>query len=70
MDRNTPSADAGPLLKATDVARTLNLELQTLADWRCSAEKRRALPFVKVGSAVRYRQSDVSRFIEANLQCA
>ena len=37
----------------------------TLAVWRCT--KRYPLPWVKIGSRVRYRASDVEVFIAANL---
>jgi len=63
------SAAPDSLLKPDAVARRLNVEKNTLAEWRCKAEKRQSLPFVKVGGAVRYRPEDVDRFIAENL-CA
>ena len=61
------AADAEPLLKPAEVARRLAVEEHTLAVWRCT---RRHLPFVKVGTSVRYRHADVAAFIASNLQAA
>ena len=44
------------------VAEILGVSKQTLAVWRC--EQRYPLPYVKVGSRVRYRPADVERFLE------
>lgn len=57
-----------PLLKPERVAKHLDVEESTLAAWRCT--ERPPLPFVRVGRLVRYRASDVSAFIERNLQAA
>jgi len=57
------------LLKPQQVADILGIEELTLATWRCSTRSR-PLPFVRVGGAVRYRPSDVQRFIDSNTEPA
>jgi excisionase family DNA binding protein len=49
------------LLTPPQVAARLNVKLQTLACWRMSG--RHSLPFLKVGAAVRYRASDLDRWL-------
>lgn len=46
-------------------AEYLNTAPATLAVWRST--NRRILPYVKVGSNVRYRREDLDKFIAANL---
>jgi excisionase family DNA binding protein len=48
-----------------EVADVLGVSKQTLAVWRC--EQRYALPYVKIGSRVRYRPADVQQFMVARL---
>lgn len=57
------TADDHPdrLLNDREAAALLGLAVQTLRDWRCGG--RVPLPFVKVGSAVRYRLGDLVGFI-------
>lgn len=55
------------LLRPGVVAERLAIEETTLAAWRCT--KREALPFVRIGGAVRYRPQDVDQFIAKRL-CA
>jgi hypothetical protein len=50
-----------PLMTPAEVAGVLRVPTDTLAAWR--VRKPEALPFVKLGSAVRYRQSDVAALI-------
>ncbi len=45
-----------------ETAEYLGVQSQTLAVWRMSGKY--GLPFVKVGRLVRYRQSDIERFVE------
>lgn len=54
--------DTGNLWSPEQVAEMLGVSKQTLAVWRC--EQRYPLPYVKVGSRVRYRPADVERFLE------
>ena len=49
-----------------EVAEVLGVSKQTLAVWRC--EQRYTLPYIKVGSRVRYRPADVQQFMTARLR--
>lgn len=51
-----------PLLDPEQVAEALGVSPKTLNVWRCTG--RYNLPFVKVGTRVRYRASDVEAFLE------
>ena len=51
-----------PLLDPEQVAEALGVSPKTLNVWRCTG--RYDLPFVKVGSRVRYRRADVEAFLE------
>ncbi len=56
-------AAATEKLKPPDEAATyLGIKEQTLAVWRSSG--RYGLPFVRVGRAIRYRESDLKSWIE------
>jgi excisionase family DNA binding protein len=52
------------LLDSKEAADALNTKASTLAAWRFRGEPR--LPFVKLGSKVLYRRSDVLAFLESN----
>ena len=54
------------LLSAADAAAFLGVQEQTLAVWRSSG--RYSLPFVKIGRCVKYRESDLTAFVEKNVQ--
>jgi predicted DNA-binding transcriptional regulator AlpA len=60
----TTSGDA--LLRETDAANFLKLSIRTLQAWRSSGV---GPAFVRAGRAVRYRQSDLINWIEANVVC-
>lgn len=49
------------LLDSEQAAAILNVSAKTLNVWRCTG--RVALPYVKVGSRVRYRRTDLENFI-------
>ena len=51
------------LMTPTETAERLGVTPGTLAVWRCA--RRYSLGYVKVGRCVRYRASEVERFIEA-----
>ena len=53
------------LLSRKDAAEYLGLKESTLAIWKCN--KRYNLPYVKIGGKVRYRLSDLQKFIENNI---
>ena len=54
------------LVNDKQAAKILGIAPATLAVWRCT--KRYALPYVKVGRLIRYKQSDVEAFIESRIQ--
>jgi predicted DNA-binding transcriptional regulator AlpA len=54
-----------PLLDRKSAAKYLNLAPGTLAVWDCT--KRYDLNPIKIGRAVRYRRSDLDKFIEQRL---
>ncbi len=59
-----------PLLRPAKAAEMLGVKVQTLAVWRYRKNQGLTapdLPYVKIGlRAIRYRLSDVQRFIEVN----
>lgn len=73
MDNQPDSARNGLLLSPSDlltpdqVAAALGLSHRTLAAWRSS--RRNPLPYVKVGSRVRYRRQDVAAWLAGQLRC-
>jgi excisionase family DNA binding protein len=63
METKTPLSghESGNLLTANQAASFLGVRPQTLATWRCA--KRYAIPFLKVGSMVRYRRTDLEAWL-------
>jgi len=57
---------SGPLLLPKAVASILCVTVQTLSSWRCKGKYN--LSYVKIGSKVLYRQSDVQAFIESRME--
>lgn len=53
-----------PTLGTKDAAEFLGVKDQTLAKWRCTKEV--CIPFIRVGRTIRYRISDLERFLESN----
>lgn len=51
------------LLTEVEAAQFLKLKRGTLATWRCA--KRYDLPFVRVGNAIRYRLTDLEKWLQA-----
>lgn len=49
------------LLNRDEAAAMLGLKPTTLAIWACTG--RNSLPYIKVGSRVRYRRSDLDRWL-------
>ncbi|NLZ17218.1 MAG: helix-turn-helix domain-containing protein [Desulfobulbaceae bacterium] len=49
------------LISPKEAAEYLCTTVASLATWRCT--RRHALPYVKLGRAVRYRRSDLEKFI-------
>ena len=54
------------LLTRIEVAEILGIKPDTLAIWSCT--KRYDLPYIKVGRYVRYRYSDVEKFLNSRKQ--
>jgi hypothetical protein len=54
-----------PLLNRKSAARYLNVAPGTLAVWDCT--KRYDLKPIKVGRSVKYRKSDLDKFLEERL---
>ena len=50
------------LLKESEAAQILNLEVSTLRRWRWAGRGPR---FVKLGGAVRYQLADINAFVES-----
>jgi len=57
----------GPLWTPPQAASFLGVAVQTLAVWR--SYRRHNLPYVKVGNLVRYRKSDLEKWL-AERTCA
>lgn len=51
------------LYTPAQVSKLLGVSVKTLEKWRW---ERRNLPFVKLGTAVRYRGSDLEAWLDAN----
>jgi len=57
------SPDKSPLHDPGKAADFLGVSKETLAVWRCT--KRYPLPYVKVGRLVKYREADLTAFVES-----
>jgi hypothetical protein len=55
--------EAVRLVNEREVSKIIGISATTLRIWR---HKRRGIPYVKCGGAVRYRLADVLKYIEAN----
>ncbi len=49
------------LLTAEQVAKLTGMAIETLAQWR---SQKRAIPYLKIGRAVRYDPADVQKYLE------
>jgi len=56
------TATASELMTREDAAAYLGVEVQTLACWATTG--RYGLPFIKVGTRVKYRKSDLDQWLE------
>lgn len=54
------------LLTPQEVARLLRVKVETLANWRCN-DRYPGLPYIKIGSRIRYRWADIEAFLEKHL---
>lgn len=55
--------EADPKFNSDEAAQYLGLSPGTLPVWRCNG--RHAIPFIRVGRAIRYRKSDLDRWLES-----
>lgn len=53
-----------PLLKPTEAAAMLRVQVQTLNVWRCQ-RRYPELKWIKVGSRIRYRLADIEEFLKS-----
>lgn len=51
------------LMSPVEVAALLDIKVETLCSWRYT--KKQVIPYVKVGSRVRYEYDEVVRFIKS-----
>ena len=51
-------------LTTQEAAEYLGVKKQSLETWRCTG--RYAIPYVRIGAAIRYNQSDLDAYIAAN----
>jgi excisionase family DNA binding protein len=56
-----PVLNPPEFLTPEEAAAYLNVQVQTLALWRCT--RRYPVPYAKIGRSVRYKRSDLDRFI-------
>lgn len=64
MNARTRQSEPHAMLTTEEAADYLGMTSTTLNAWRCSKAIR--LPYVKMGGAVRYRKSELEKFIEAH----
>lgn len=63
-DTQQHPVELNPLLNEHEAAKYLGMSVMTMRDWR---NKSRGPVYVKLGTAVRYRASDLKAFVEGNL---
>lgn len=59
---NTPFMTTQPLKTPEATAQFLGVTVETLAVWRSTG--RYNIPFIKVGRSIRYRQSDLEKWLD------
>lgn len=57
-----------PLLTPKDVAERLQVTEAALAAWRRGVGPGSDLPFIRVGGSVRYRETDLTAWLEARTE--
>lgn len=55
------------LLDGKEAAALLGLSPKTLEKWRSMGLRAPGLPFVRLGSAIKYRECDIQKFIKDNV---
>ncbi len=58
--------DPDPRLPHAQAAAYIGISPNTLQNWRVCGRDDRKIPFVKVGSLVQYRRSDLDRWLAKN----
>ena len=66
-DVTVPSLDDGRLLTPKEVSEMVGLSISTLRDYRSARGQHYGPPFLKYGSRVFYRLSDVLSWIDARV---
>ncbi|EHQ29809.1 helix-turn-helix domain-containing protein [Mucilaginibacter paludis] len=61
----TAKENHDPILTRKEAARYLGVTPGTLAVWACT--KRYNLAYLKIGRSVRYRRSELDRFLDVSL---
>lgn len=54
-------------LTAAEAAEMLNVTVNTLAQWRANRARLRPIPYVRSGLRVRYRESDILKYLETRV---
>ncbi len=49
------------LLKESEVAKILNVSVNTLQQWRV---ERKELPYIRIGGGVRYPEQEIKKYLE------
>jgi len=58
--------DPDPRLRHAQAAAYIGISPNTLQNWRISGRQDRKIPFLKVGSLVQYRRSDLDAWLAKN----
>ena len=58
--------DSNQLLSRKQAAAFLGISPDTLAYWKC--KKKNHLPIVRIGSLIKYKISDLHRFVEERVE--
>jgi excisionase family DNA binding protein len=62
-DQQVAPTRQSKLMDTEDAAQYIGVTTRTLEVWRCT--KRHAIPYIKVGSLVRYRCKDLDCWLES-----
>lgn len=65
LSQQTKPIKQSIMLTRKEAAEMLRIRPQTLASWACTSKVN--IPYIKIGSRVVYRYSDIIQFIESNL---
>jgi Helix-turn-helix domain len=68
LDPQTITFNHDVLTDTDGAARLLNIPASTLTKWRSTGENN--VPYIKIGRQVKYRTTDLLRYIEKHTICA